>query len=213
DKIKLAGDDLDLVEKLNIRKNEADERLEQKRKKLDYDAAKRKKAQALADIAIGTAVAIINIWKDVPKLDFGISAGVLSAMVGALGALQAAAVIAQPLPKYAEGTDNHKGGAAWLGDGGKNEIAIDPTGRMYISGNTPEIVNMEKGTKVIPDAQDFIQRQVLKTIIGIENSKNDVLVEGITDAVVKGFKGAKISNTNKIDVSVNHELWKNQLLN
>ncbi|MEN8122406.1 MAG: tape measure protein, partial [Bacteroidota bacterium] len=32
DKIKLAGDDLDLVEKLNIRKNEADERLEQKRK-------------------------------------------------------------------------------------------------------------------------------------------------------------------------------------
>jgi len=56
----------------------------------------------------------MGIWADFPKVDFGISAAAMSAVVGALGLAQAAAVWAAPLPKASKGLlihgPSHAGG-------------------------------------------------------------------------------------------------------
>lgn len=72
--------------------------LEKKKAELAVKQAKRDKAIALANIAMNTAQAIVAIWAQVPKFDFGVSAGILTGFVTALGALQAATVLATPLP-------------------------------------------------------------------------------------------------------------------
>lgn len=64
------------------------------------------KVQAAMNIALSTAQAIIGIWAQVPKFDFGISAGVLTGIVAALGAAQLATVLATPIPAFAKGTEN-----------------------------------------------------------------------------------------------------------
>lgn len=71
---------------------------EARRAEAEYEQAKRNKVQALANIAINTAAAIMGIWAQVPKFDFGISAGLMTAFVGGLGLLQAGLVAATPLP-------------------------------------------------------------------------------------------------------------------
>lgn len=90
-------------------------------KKLDAEKAKIARAQAIRErllatfsIGINTAKAIMGIWADFPKVDFGISAAAMSAVVGALGLAQAAAVWATPLPKASKGLlihgPSHAGG-------------------------------------------------------------------------------------------------------
>ena len=71
---------------------------EARRAEAEYEQAKRNKVQALANIAINTAAAIMGIWAQVPKFDFGVSAGLMTAFVGGLGLLQAGLVAATPLP-------------------------------------------------------------------------------------------------------------------
>ena len=81
---------------------------------------------------------------------------VMAAIVGALGAIQAATIIATPIPKYARGTDKegHKGGLAIVGDGGKQEVVVFG-GQAWITPDTDTIVDLPKGAMVYPDANDF----------------------------------------------------------
>jgi len=205
---KLYEDDADMIDKLNVRKAEDEARIEKKRKKLEYEKAKQKKAQALVDAAINIALAITSM------LTAGIPGIVLAAIAAAIGVIQIAAIAAQPLPKYAMGTDNHPGGPAILGDGGKKELAISPTGGLYISGSRPEIKTMERGTKVIPDAQEYIRHQVIKSVLEMERMNNDILVDKVADAVILGFEKTRIKNENNVTVnsSIGHEIWRANIL-
>lgn len=91
-----------------------DEKLDKEKAKIARKQAIRERSLATISIAMDTAKAIMGIWADFPKMDFGISAGVASAMVGALGVAQAAAVWSQPLPKAERGLlvhgPSHAGG-------------------------------------------------------------------------------------------------------
>ena len=69
--------------------------LEKKKAEIAVKQAKRDRAMALANIAWNTAQAIMAIWKRFPE---PITAGVLTAAVTALGALQAATVLSTPMP-------------------------------------------------------------------------------------------------------------------
>jgi TP901 family phage tail tape measure protein len=82
-----------------------DAELEKKKADIEYRQAKRQKVVAAMNILTSTAQAIMGIWAQVPKFDFGVSAGVLTGVVGALGALQLATVMKTPLPArgYEEG--------------------------------------------------------------------------------------------------------------
>jgi hypothetical protein len=74
----------------------------------------------------------------------------IAAAIGALGALQLATVIATPIPKYAKGTDYHKGGAMIVGDAG-TELVIEPNGKRYLTPDTDTLTTAPAGTKVLPN--------------------------------------------------------------
>ena len=87
----------------SVEKIDAD--LDNKKADLEYKQAKRQKLLAIAQIVTSTAMAIIGIWAQFPKFDFGATAAIMSGVVGGLGALQLATVMATPLPAkgYEEG--------------------------------------------------------------------------------------------------------------
>jgi hypothetical protein len=77
----------------------------------------------------------------------------LAGLIAGLGAAQIATVLATPLPKYAEGTSDHKGGLAILGDGKEHELVIEPNKKPYWSANTDTLYNLPKHTQVIPESK------------------------------------------------------------
>lgn len=114
--------------------------LEKKKEALQQKQAKWEKANAISLSIIATALAVSRA---LPNM-------VLAALVGALGAAQLATIIAQPIPKYAKGTDNHPGGLAIVGDGGKHEAVVTDRGA-YITPNVPTLIDLPRRAKVIPD--------------------------------------------------------------
>ncbi|GKV64677.1 MULTISPECIES: phage tail tape measure protein [unclassified Sporosarcina] len=63
------------------------------------------------------------------------------------------------VPKFAYGTDSHKGGLMVVGDKFGREIVELPNGQSFISPDTDTLVNAPKGTRVIPNK---ITEQYLK---------------------------------------------------
>lgn len=74
----------------------SEEQYDKQLAEIEKKAANRKKAYAISDTIINTASAIIGIWKDFPKVDFGITAGIMSGVVGVLGATQVAKIASTP---------------------------------------------------------------------------------------------------------------------
>lgn len=80
-----------------------DEELAAQENEIAVKQAKREKALGIMSAVINTATAIMRIWADVPKVDFGVSTAILTALAAATGAAQIAAIAAEPLPTYATG--------------------------------------------------------------------------------------------------------------
>ena len=118
-----------------------DAELDAEKAKIARRQAAREKALSAMQIAINTASAIMKIWAEVPKMDFGVSTGVLTTMAAAVGATQLAAVLAEPLPKAAKGgtingPSHAMGGALIEGEGGERIIAANPSKAF------PELLNL-----------------------------------------------------------------------
>lgn len=75
-----------------------DKDLDAKKAEIARKQAIREKAMSALQIGINTAAAIMKIWAEVPKADFGISTGILTALAAAAGAAQLAAVLSAPIP-------------------------------------------------------------------------------------------------------------------
>lgn len=88
--------------RLNIK---AEQELEKKKAELQLKAAKREKQMQIASIIGNTANAIMGIWAQFPKFDFGATAAIMTGVVGALGLVQLATVMKTPLPS-AEGFED-----------------------------------------------------------------------------------------------------------
>lgn len=137
--LKYAGDNKEAQEKLN-----AD--LEKQKKDIAIREAKAKKQQALVNIAIDTAQAIIGLWAN-PGFPAAIP---LAVLVGGLGIAQAAIVNAQEIPQYWMG-GVHDGGKMMINDGkGANwkETYVTPDGKVHQSDKRNAIVDAPKGTKI-----------------------------------------------------------------
>lgn len=76
----------------------------------------------------------------------------LSILIGALGAVQLGTVLAQPIPQYAKGTKNAKGGLSIIGEEGAEKVDL-PNGKSFISANTAQLINLPAGTKVTPHGE------------------------------------------------------------
>lgn len=130
------------AEEKTARKNEE---LEKKKQQLKYKQAVWDKANNLAQAGIATALAITQALPNVA----------LAALAGAMGAIQIATIVATPIPKYAKGTKDHPGGLAIVGDGGRQEV-VSYGGNMFLTPDTPTLIEMPKGAEVFPDADKFI---------------------------------------------------------
>lgn len=80
------------------------------------------------------------------------------------------------VPQYARGTDGHPGGLAVLGDGGGSELFRTPNGKVGLSPAKDTLMNLPKGTQVIPHRQTA---QILASIspkyefgTGVKNAFN-----------------------------------------
>lgn len=129
--------------------SEKDKELAKKKADLQTKQAKMDKANAIAQCIIQTALAAIKVWGQT-----GIGGIALAPIVLALGAIQLATIIAQPIPKYAKGTKNHPGGLAVVGDGGREEMIISG-GKSWITPNVPTLVDIPKGAVVLPDVMNM----------------------------------------------------------
>lgn len=142
-------------EEAELRKREAEARtakeqemLEKKKAQAEYKRAVAEKANSIAQIGIATA---LGIMKASPNW-------VNMALVAAMGAIQLATAIAQPIKAYKAGTDYHPGGLAIVGDGGKREV-VETGGKYWLTPNVPTLVEMPQGSKVFPDYLDFIANE------------------------------------------------------
>lgn len=146
----LAEKDVITKEEAEARKRVAEEQssarnAELEKKKADLQT-RQARFQKTIDITQAIAATALAVTKALPNL-------VLAALVGAMGAAQLATIIAQPIPKYAKGTDYHPGGLAIVGDAGKHEAVISG-GKAYITPDTPTLMPIPKGAEVLPDIND-----------------------------------------------------------
>ena len=139
-------------EEAELRKREAEaatakreEELAKKKAKAEYKQAVAEKANNISQIGIATA---LGIMKASPNW-------VNMALVAAMGAIQLATAIAQPIKAYKRGTDYHPGGLAVVGDGGKSEV-VESNGKYWLTPKVPTLVTMPEGAKVYPDIEKFI---------------------------------------------------------
>lgn len=125
----------------NNEKVRLDEELAQKEALIARKQAIMDRAMALFNIGVNTASAIMKIWAETPKADFGVMTGVLTALAAATGAAQTAAVLAQPLPKARkggriEGATHEAGGVLVNTEDEERIVGADPS-RAY-----PELLNL-----------------------------------------------------------------------
>ena len=133
-----------------VRTKQKHDELEKQKADLEQKQAKWQKANSIIQTTIATSQAIMKALAEAGPF----VGPILTAVIGAMGAAQVAIIASQPIPKYANGTDNHPGGLAIVGDGGRQEV-IETDNGAYITPSVPTLVDLPKRAKVIPDLIDY----------------------------------------------------------
>lgn len=115
------------------------------------------KAAALANLLINTQTQVAKIEGEAALLSSNpLTAGLAPAALANItlvygSAAIAAGLIAAQVLSYAQGTGNHPGGPAIIGEGGEHELVNLPGGRSFLSPNVATLYpNLPAGTEVIP---------------------------------------------------------------
>ena len=178
---RLANEKLDDEQRAELEKQR-----DKRQKKLRRDAAKAEKQEALFKIGISTGVAIMSAWTNPWTAPFTIP------FIIASGALQMGLVAARKIPEYFRGTTNHPGGPALVGDGGGGaEMVIEPSGSKYLTPSTDTIMDLPKGSQVIPgkDVADKLteltREEMVRLSLGMpkQNAQNDYMAKLIAEEI------------------------------
>jgi len=226
----LAQGDAEQTRLLRIQENRDLEKLEEKKKKVQRKQAIAEKANALIAIAINTAIAVSKTLATTGFLGIPL----IPVLIG-LGALQAAAVIAQPLPKFAQGGVMGKDGLAVVGDGGRQEVIRTPDGNISLTPNTDTVVGLQKGTEIFSSVDKFneqnpsdmsamLHSSSLLASISLSQKNLDEIMSGqrelderLLDAMLLNTKAVKNSKSNTFvktqNIDIKHQIWKSKLLN
>lgn len=133
-----------------------EEQIAKKKQELETKQARWDKANSIIQAGIATALAVT---KALPNL-------VLAALVGAMGAAQIAVIASMPIPKYARGTDDHPGGLAIVGDGGRREGVVTGKG-LFVTPDRPTLVDLPRHAQVIPDLSGIVSADGLRSDYGL----------------------------------------------
>lgn len=148
-------------EQYNARVSQLDAELDVKKAEIENKQAKRQKAMAIADVIKNTALAIMSIWAQVPKFDFGATASILTAMVSALGAVQLATIAATPLPGAESGGYID---VVRSQDGRHFKAKDDPGRRGYI--DQPTVITGESGREFVVN-DEAVSNPTVKPILDV----------------------------------------------
>lgn len=154
-----------LIAQTTAQQRARDQQLEREQRDVKNRQAKADRAFAIASIVENTAMAVMSVLSTgggAHYLDFGASAGILSAMVTGVGALELAAVLSKPIPQYAEGAGingrpDHPGGLAVVGEGANKERVTLPTGESFITDHAM-LLNLPAKTTVQPLTTDDLNQ-------------------------------------------------------
>lgn len=163
-----------------------------KRKQAIFD-----KAQALFNIGIQTAMAVISATS-LPPIGLGPVLGIPFAIKAAVsGAIQAAVVLAKPIPKYKGGRKGGKAEFAVVNDGRGPEAITDKKGNIRFAGRGEETVTYlndgdnvhthEQTRKMFLDSKmsdDYINSMIMgtKVIARSEDQKTAALARAMQEA-------------------------------
>jgi hypothetical protein len=165
-----------------------------KRKQAIYD-----KAQALATIAINTAIALSNPTNLA-------SFGSISPFIIGLAAVQAATVLATPLPEYAKGkkaSDSYEG-LAIAGEKG-TEMKIDKDGSLQLL-TKPTLIHTKRGDTILSN-RELMSGELGKHIkTGKEKANYDELIKAYSYHTDRTIKAIKNSPSNIIIDNSNYNL-------
>ena len=158
-------------------------------RRIKNEQAEQAKQQAIFNILINTAQAVVATLGQTGF--FGIP---LSLAVGAIGAAQLAIVSNQEVPKYKNGVRNAAGGAAIVGDGGVSEFIKTPDGKIFKTPNVDTLVNLEKGSDVFKNEKDLILNN--PQLANFEQKDNSIsIIRGIDGAMGKYFAKIQVNQT------------------
>lgn len=133
-----------------------EEQIAKKKQELETKQARWDKANSIIQAGIATALAVTKALPDL----------VLAALVGAMGAAQIAVIASKQIPKYARGTDDHPGGLAIVGDGGRREGVVTGKG-LFVTPDKPTLVDLPRHAQVIPDLSGIVSADGLRSDFGL----------------------------------------------
>jgi tape measure domain-containing protein len=150
-------------------REEIERQYEERRKAIARRQAQAQKDQAIFNIGIDTAQAVMSIWANSPD-PTGISQGALTAIIGGIGLAKMAIVAATPVPEFFRGTMNAPEGWAMVDEKGP-EIHTDRAGNIKSTGESKANLRfLEHGDKVYPHQKEHFNKE-LSGIMG----QNDIL--------------------------------------
>lgn len=148
--------------------------------------------KAISSNASAALSAVTNLGRDMLNGISGAVNGVTGGVNWVLGKIGVDAKI-PAMPMYAKGTNNHPGGPAIVGEEGRELAHIPGKGKTVLGMNGPEMVNLPKGSSVLPNAQT--EAMLSSDIPGYAGGVGDFF-KGIGNKVVDGAKsiGGKVLN-------------------
>jgi hypothetical protein len=129
---------------------------------------------AIAQQAIMASGASLGPILGIPYTAFMSGLNLTTAITGT------ALAAAQTIPYFKDGTDNSPEGLAIVGDGGKKELIVMPSGKWFVSPDKPTPAYLEAGSKVYPDINK-IDMQGFMALAGTRGN----LDRGLSMAVVE----------------------------
>lgn len=176
-----------------------EEKLAKRKAEIEKKQANMAKANAIAQTIINTA---LGIMKTIAQVGFPLAIPFV-ALTSAQGAAQLATILSTPVAAYKKGTNDHPGGLAIVGDGGKKEL-VTFGGKSWITPDTPTLVNLPQHAKVHPDASkpafgeelnEFLKPQEITRMLvsDINRNRDTVNININNNELVKEIKA--LNNT------------------
>lgn len=197
ERIRLAGDNDEAIAAIE---REAEER----RRKVAIQQAKDNKKEAMFQIILSTAVAVMRTLEK----GAGFFSTPLAVATAAFGAAQLAVVANRPLPQFEKGTNYSPEGRAIVGEAGSELIIDGRTKQARLSPDRASITHLSKGSQVIPahitqklltdpsfDYNGVAEKYLNKsTVIKVEQEKNDF--DMLAKRVEQAITNIPINQTN-----------------
>jgi|GEM_PF-1661634 len=138
---------------INAKAQSQKEALELKQRKLDQQRARFDKIKNITDAVTKGAVAVIDgLLKGGPAL---------AAIYGTIAAIQIAAAIAAPIPRFKHGREGGPATFGITGDGGKQEVMYSPDLKhAFLTPAKDTLTYIPKGYGIAPSIEDFQQLMI-----------------------------------------------------